>query len=426
MNAEKKTTSIVKKLNRRLQWRRFFAMLAGDIAIAIACIAGWCYATEKAIVTDWSPWLARSVSFIENTSWRQVLQSAQYCFTAPDGTPHVRFAGDFVFALACFLGILLVLQLVGWMLDWGAELNALRRAMTPIDELALAADKIVSSGFDPNKIRPLENALEQVRDPDARVHVADSDLTGLEAAVNNMLKRLEESAREQVRFVDDASHELRTPIAVIRGYADMLDRWGKDDPQVLHESIGAIQTETAHMQTLVEQLLFLARGDMGRQHLTLAPLELTELLREIYEESRMIDEAHAYKLEAGAPCTVQADAALLKQAVRILVDNAAKYTPPEGEILLRTLRNAAGEACLIVQDSGIGIAGGDAQHMFERFYRADAVRGKQGSGLGLSIADWIVDAHGGHIEVLSYQDLGTRISICLPAVSSVGSVVELP
>ena len=214
--------------------------------------------------------------------------------------------------------------------------------------------------------------------------------------------------------MNDASHELRTPIAVIQGYANMLDRWGKEDESILEEGITAIRHESDHMNHLVEQLLFLARGDSGRTTLNLEATDLKAMLQEIYEESFMIDERHPYRLKQyEGDLTVSADPGLLKQAVRILIDNAAKYTNEGDEILLSCGRNQEGEPYLQVQDSGIGMEEADVSHMFERFYRSDEVRSYDGTGLGLSIAKWIVDKHKGHFEILSRTGLGTRIRIVL-------------
>ena len=274
----------------------------------------------------------------------------------------------------------------------------------------------------------------------------DADLQGIEAAMNNLLIRMRDTYRQQARFVDDASHELRTPIAVIQGYADMLSRWGREDEKVLDESIAAIRHESEHMNYLVEQLLFLARGDSGKTRLNMERVDLNALMREVYEESFLIDEKHPYFLELyGEPSAADeneapaadgngmsapdeneapaddengglaadGDGALLKQAVRILVDNAAKYTREGDEIRLGTGTTEERRPYLQVQDAGVGMAEADVSHMFERFYRADDARGYQGSGLGLSIAKWIVDKHGGHFEILSRTGLGTRIRIIL-------------
>jgi signal transduction histidine kinase len=135
-------------------------------------------------------------------------------------------------------------------------------------------------------------------------------------------------------------------------------------------------------------------------------------MRETYEESLMIDENHIYKFnEVTENVHMNADASMIKQAMRILVDNAAKYTNAGDEIIISVGRNETGNAFIQVQDSGIGMAEVDVKHMFERFYRADDTRKVKGTGLGLSIAKWIVDKHNGHFEILSRKEIGTRIRI---------------
>ena len=138
-------------------------------------------------------------------------------------------------------------------------------------------------------------------------------------------------------------------------------------------------------------------------------------MREIYEESLMIDEKHRYRLrDSGEPSEVTVDSGLMKQAVRILIDNAAKYTPEGEEIILSAGKTDAGEPFLQVQDVGVGIAQSEIPKIFDRFYRSDEVRSSAGTGLGLAIAKWIVDKHEGHFEILSRRELGTRIRIVLP------------
>ena len=312
-------------------------------------------------------------------------------------------------------GVLLGLQFIGILISYQSEKRRVREILAPLYELAAQAEALSQMEFGEDKYRLIEDAVSHLgADDGARLKLGDSDLAGVEAAINNLLTRIRESNRQQARFVNDASHELRTPIAVISGYADMLARWGKDDEKVLNESIAAIRTETQRMKHLVEQLLFLARGDAGRTQLQKEDVSLNALMREAYEESLMIDEAHVYRFtEADPDITVQADPGLLKQAVRILLDNTAKYTAAGDEILLKAGRDDNGRPYLQVQDTGIGMARADVEHMFERFYRADEARSVEGTGLGLSIAKWIVDKHGGHFEVLSREDLGTRIRIVL-------------
>ena len=229
---------------------------------------------------------------------------------------------------------------------------------------------------------------------------------------------MQEAKLQQMRFVNDASHELRTPIAVIRGYADMLDRWGKTDEAVLDESIAALKSESEHMHELVEQLLFLARGDAGRNTLTMAHVNFARLAYEVWEESEMIDPDHRYVLGFDATAVnephyqVVGDIALLKQCLRIIVHNAARYSPSQTSITFGVSYDEK-YVRVSIQDEGIGISGAEASHIFERFWRADRARAENndGSGLGLSIAKWIVDSHDGSIDVLSREGVGTRFTI---------------
>ena len=314
----------------------------------------------------------------------------------------------------------IVLRLEGLMVVLWVALETLRvrKKLRPLQEFADAA--LMMSEIDvenEQRYQKLENAIDMLSpaEEDQILATGDAELAGMETAVNKLIARMRDSYKQQARFVSDASHELRTPIAVIRGYADLLDRWGKTDENILEESIQAIKDESESMQHLVEQLLFLARGDSGRTPLNISEFDMSDMMREVYEESVMIDDAHDYSFESGGDIPVRGDVSLIKQAARILIENAAKYTPKGGEIKLKSLVT---EGCpsFSVQDSGIGISESDMPHIFERFYRADDSRSKQtgGSGLGLAIARWIVERHGGHFEIISRKDIGTRITVILP------------
>ena len=298
------------------------------------------------------------------------------------------------------------------------ETLKVRSKLRPLQAFGDAALKLSEmDGETEQRYQKLENAIDMLSpaEEDQMLSTGDTELEGLETAVNKLMARMRDSYRQQARFVSDASHELRTPIAVIRGYADLLDRWGKTDEKILEESIEAIKSESESMQHLVEQLLFLARGDSGRTPLNVSGFDLTDVMKEVWEESAMIDEAHTYRFEGGGEIPARGDVSLIKQAARILIENASKYTPEGGEIMLRSLASD-GHPAFSVQDSGIGISKDDIPHIFERFYRADDSRSKQtgGSGLGLAIAKWIVERHGGRFEVLSRKDIGTRITVILP------------
>ena len=192
----------------------------------------------------------------------------------------------------------------------------------------MQAEAISEVPLDTTKFEELEEAILKVpADKDgAKISTGDEDLASIEAALNSLLYRMQEARMQQARFVDDASHELRTPIQVIQGYANMLDRWGKDDPAVLEESITAIKKESENMKELIDQLLFLARGDNGRQKLAIVRMDLSEVMSEVWEESAMIDSDHKYTFEDSEDCFINGDKAMIKQSIRIFVQNAAKYS----------------------------------------------------------------------------------------------------
>ncbi len=309
-------------------------------------------------------------------------------------------------------GLLLLIKLV-----FGSI--SIHRTLKPIDELTNVAIELGSenSDFDEEKFLQLEAAIDEISPTaeNARLRTGNQQLAGLELAVNNLIERMRDSYRQQARFVSDASHELRTPIAVIKGYADMLDRWGKTDEKVLTESIDAIKSESEHMNYLVEQLLFLARGDNGKTKMSFANFDLAQMIREVYEEYVMIDKEHTYSCDAAENVPAYGDVSMLKQTARILLDNAKKYTQESGDIRLSAAIEG-GVPCFTVQDNGMGIDEKSLPHIFDRFYRADSSRsrGTGGTGLGLAIARWIVSKHNGRFDVVTREGIGTRITVYIP------------
>ena len=429
MNANRRFNSIARRIQRSWQWKRLRQLIFLDLLAVLACLAAYLYAHETAVTGAFVGWgIPREMTLDSSLTGRAALESLAYHFEWQGERYTVALRG-FVSLLIQFGAPLLAFEAALWVLGFFSGSRGARRLLKPLDKMAETAQRLsdeaagrrktekarpAGNGVDEEKFHSLEEAIERI-DIGDRLSTGDKDLKGLEDAINDLLARMHEAYRQQAQFVSDASHELRTPIAVIQGYADLLERWGKDDEKVLEESIAAIQSETRHMKTLVEQLLFLARGDSGRQQLTPEPMDLSALMDEVLEEYRMIDEAHEWKRGRMAPAPVSADPALLKQAVRVLVDNASRYTPEGGSIRLSA--GAEGGSCwLEVQDGGIGIDAEDVPRIFDRFFRADPARARQsgGTGLGLSIARWIVENHDGHFEVVSRPDLGTRIRVYLP------------
>lgn len=299
--------------------------------------------------------------------------------------------------------------------------RSIHKVLRPIQDLAATAARLNSmTHMSRQELEALAGELEKInaRHLDSRIDLPSTqkELRALARAINDMLDRINKAYSAQMRFVSDASHELRTPIAVIQGYAALLDRWGKDDPQALQESIQAIRSEAKAMEDLVEQLLFLARGDNDTQPVKPVLFDLTALAGEVLREEEMIHEDRVFLPRWGEdPIPVQADQGLIKQVMRILMNNSVQYSPPGSRVYLR-LSAKDGLARVTVQDEGMGIAPESIPHIFQRFYRTDQSRDRRtgGTGLGLSIAKWIVDRHGGWFEVVSREGIGTRISFLLP------------
>ncbi|WBW96914.1 sensor histidine kinase [Oceanirhabdus sp. W0125-5] len=258
---------------------------------------------------------------------------------------------------------------------------------------------------------------------DTRLNVSGSqdELKDLAITVNNMFDRIQDSYEKQKQFVSDASHELRTPIAVIQGYANLLSRWGKDDKDVLEESILAIKDESDNMKDLVEKLLFLARADKHTQKIEKTEFNLSNLIENICKETKLIDSNHTISSNTEENLVIFADPKLIKQAIRILVDNSIKYTPETGYINISAF-SEKDEIIIRVSDTGMGIPSKDIPHIFDRFYRVDESRSKQdekgGTGLGLSIAKWIVNTHKGKISAESTFGEGSTFTIKLPFTSN--------
>ena len=241
----------------------------------------------------------------------------------------------------------------------------------------------------------------------------NDEIGSMVGSFNQTLERLEALFTSQQRLLADVSHELRTPLTVIKGNVDLMRRMKSLDS----ESLSSIDQEAGRLTRLVGSLLLLAQAESGKLTLVMQKLELDLLLTEVFQEMSILAgskvKVHLNEIDQ---VYVNGDRDRLKQVFINLVANAIQYTPQGGEVFL-SLEQIKDQARVIVRDTGPGIPAQDLPHIFERFYRAEKsrTRGKStGFGLGLSIANWIVEKHGGRIEVVSQEGKGTTFVIWLP------------
>ena len=299
------------------------------------------------------------------------------------------------------LGFLLLgVNLLGAGIALLVSLAASRRMLSPIGQMITAASQIDRATLD-----------ERLAVPEP-----DDELRSLALTLNRMLDRVSAAYHQQGRFVADVSHELRTPLAIMQGNVDLLLRWGMEDKAVREDSIDALAKQTAYMNSLVENLLFLARSDNAKFLPERTPFSVRSLFSELLEEQSLLDTAHTYTQSISpGDAMLCADRAMIKQALRALIDNSVKYTQSGGTITLGFAREAGANA-LFVRDDGAGMASEDCAHIFERFYRVDPARAKAtgGMGLGLSIVLAIAQSHGGSARAESAPGAGTSVTITLP------------
>jgi heavy metal sensor kinase len=269
-----------------------------------------------------------------------------------------------------------------------------------------------------NRIAATASRIARAEDLDQRIEGAypDDEVGQLADTFNEMMARLRDLFQTQQRLVADVSHELRTPLATIQGNVDLLRRGAAQDPTMLAEGLEAIDQEVARMSRLVRDLLLLAEADAGVQ-LTLKPVELDTLLLEVYREALLMANGRVkVRLGHEDQAQVQGDADRLKQLLLNLISNAIAYTPADGVVTLSLHRRPDGWVRVTVADTGIGIAPEDQPQIFDRFWRVDRARTRAagGSGLGLSIAKSIAEAHGGTIAVESEPGKGSTFEVLLP------------
>jgi heavy metal sensor kinase len=276
-----------------------------------------------------------------------------------------------------------------------------RRALAPVDRITQTARSITA-----------ENLSERLEVPPT-----GDELERLSATLNEMIERLESAFKKISRFTADASHELRTPLAVMRTTAEVALR-NPDDSREHRTALEQVMAETERTSHLVDNLLLIARADSGSAKLAASSVDLVAAVDEACLQANVLAQVKGVSLIKHLPTQPIAtigDREALRRLFLILLDNAVKYTPAGGEVEV-TVEESDGRFSGVVKDTGIGIPPADLPYIFDRFYRVDRARSRAlgGVGLGLAIARWITDAHGGTLSVGSEIDRGSQFRVQLP------------
>jgi heavy metal sensor kinase len=281
-----------------------------------------------------------------------------------------------------------------------------RRALAPVDALTRTA-RTITGGTLSNRLAPL--------------HTGD-ELQRLSDTLNEMLSRLESAFGRITQFTADASHELRTPVSLIRTEAELALRRSRGDDEY-REALRRILLEAERTTTLIEQLLAMARADSGREAFQIKVVDLRSTLQDVAAGWRQVANVRGLQFSERileAELSVLADEAALRRVINVLLDNAFKYTPLPGGMVHLSAERKQRLAVVSVRDNGVGIPEEEQTRIFERFYRVDKARSRDmgGAGLGLSIAQWIVEQHHGRIVVESTPGAGSIFRVELPLASA--------
>ena len=328
----------------------------------------------------------------------QTIEANGHVFSATMGIP----TDDVVETLGLFRTYLLMFAPLLFLIAAGGGYWLSRRALSPVDAIVRSARDISGAN--------LSSRLQKINTGDELQRLSDT--------LNAMLDRIETAFLRITEFTADASHELRTPISLIRTEAELALRKSRDELEY-KEALRHILLEAERTTGLIEQLLALARADSGREALNMQPVNLRETMRSVADDWRQV--AIIRNLDFSAQIAAHdlfamGDENALRRVAGILLDNAFKYTPAPGSVHL-SVEERNDSIVIAVKDSGIGIAPEDQPKIFERFYRVDKARSRAqgGAGLGLAIAQWIVTQHRGSIRVSSTPGEGATFWVELPA-----------
>jgi heavy metal sensor kinase len=309
------------------------------------------------------------------------------------------------------------------------ELERLLGAIALAAPPTLALAVLVGLFLAGTALRPLEGITRTARELSAgdltrriALRGPNDEIKRLADTFDEMLARLEAAFRSQQSFVADASHELRTPLTILQSHADLALSDPEADRAQYRQTLEVVSAEVRRLSRVVTGLLTLARADAGSLTVAVEPIDLAELCEEALCRLRPLAAQRALTYEGPPELMLEGDPDWLRQLLLNLVENAIHHTAPDGTIRI-TSQQANDRIQLQVHDNGCGIAPQHLAHLFDRFYRVDKARSRArgGAGLGLSIAGWIVEQHGGSINIASQPGVGTTMVVTLPAATDNGT-----
>ena len=314
-----------------------------------------------------------------------------------------------------------------------AKLTEMKKQLQKLYIQLLIMEALVAIGLAYFISRLISKPIEQIHDIIASINEDNIDSKRLiipkkndEFAVvsqqfNELLDKISFYISQQKHFVEDVSHELRTPVAIVEGHLKLLNRWGKDDPEVLEESLEASLAEIKRMKTLVQEMLDLSRAPQVREQYKDATAEVVDTLTQIVSNFKVLypDFTFVFDIDSKADLLSPIYRNHFEQVIIILLDNAVKYSTNRKEIIV-SLSTVADQVEIGIQDFGMGLSEEDKKKVFFRFYRVDKARSRErgGNGLGLSIAKELIEGYNGSISLTSHLDRGTVFKVKLPIVSS--------
>ena len=313
------------------------------------------------------------------------------------------------------------------------KLTEMKKQLQKLYIQLLIMEALVAIGLAYYISRLISKPIEQIHDIIASINEDNIDSKRLiipkkndEFAVvsqqfNELLDKISFYISQQKHFVEDVSHELRTPVAIVEGHLKLLNRWGKDDPEVLEESLEASLAEIKRMKTLVQEMLDLSRAPQVREQYKDATTEVVDTLTQIVANFKVLYPDFTFVLDIDSKADLLSPIYRnhFEQVIIILLDNAVKYSMNRKEIIV-SLSTVADQVEIGIQDFGMGLSEEDKKKVFSRFYRVDKARSRErgGNGLGLSIAKELIEGYNGSISLTSHLDQGTVFKVKLPIVSS--------